>query len=422
MLLQQEKLVEYFENNGYPFASCTTTALINEMYDKLLIELSLIIEIGHYVILERVDADVDGKTKPSVISHLMLFKANSIYRQRNIDRGIRRLNRAGIVSITRQPYPALDTRGKWSIVIGAKDMPATSVSGVLGYADEKLSGDIEFSSRNIAGTGRAASFSVYVSESDREIEIYYREPFIGNVNIAPDIYSSWEKYDSTYSTREHKLGVNFPLSFELDSYIGLVVRRTVPGIAGSAVLHSEEFGLEGGLTYTTLNHPTLPTRGVKISTSITGEYLHRWGSNDTEEIGSNGGASAIMAIPTMMWLSLWFRAAGWGWLKPTIPPESDWEYIGGWQNLRGYRENQFSGCRLVWGTLEPRIIPVQSIHIFPFMDFGSYRDSEKWNTKIGYGAGVEFLYGGGVFSIEYGIGESRTLSGGLLHFGIRMEM
>ncbi len=419
---QQEQFVSLLENSGYPFASCTTAVNVSEREKYIGVFLKFIVEGGNFVRLQCLNAKVDGKTKQSVIAHLMLFHPDEIYRQKYIDAGAQRLRRVGIVALLGNPYPALDPKGEWTLVVKAKDLPTTSISGVLGYADDVLSGDFEFSAKNIFGTGRATTFSIYASEADRQVELSYREPFIASANIAPQLYSYWEKHDSTYFRREHKLGVEFPLSFEIDGYVGFITSRTSPGTAGASLSQSESFGLEGQIKFSTLDNPLLPRKGFYANGSATAEYIHRWGNEDIEEPGSKGEASALAAIPLAKWLSLWAKVAGSGWLAPILPPQTDWKFLGGWENLRGYRENQFSGSRLVWASAEPRIILQNTFHIFPFVDFGAFRDNEKWNTKIGYGGGIEYFFGTGVFSIEYGIGEDRTFSSGLLHFGIRMAM
>ena len=419
---QQEDFVSLLENSGYPFASCTTAVDVYENPSKIGVFLKFIIDEGEFVRLSRIHAEVDGKTKESVIAHLMLFHPEEIYRQQYIDEGTKRLRRSGIVSVDGSPYPALDPEGKWTLVVKAKDLPSTSISGIVGYADDILSGDFEFSAKNIFGTGRRASFYLYASEGDREIEFFYREPFIFKYNIAPQFYSLWEKHDSTYFSREHKLGVEFPLSFKLDGYLGFLTSRTVPGSAGASIDQSESFGLEANAKFSSLDNPILPRRGFMFKGSATAEYIHRWGDEDVEEPGSRGEFFSVDVFPVSKIISLWTKLHGWGWIVPTIPPSSDWGFLGGWSDLRGYRENQFSGCKIANASVEPRFVFQNTFHIFPFVDFGAFRDDEGWNVKFGYGAGIEYLFGAGVFSIEYGIGEGRTPSSGLLHFGIRMEM
>ncbi len=419
---QQEIFVDALENNGYPFASCTTSvSIVSADSEKIGVSLLFSIDEGEKVILQRLEAQIDGKTKGSVIRHYMLFRSGQLYRRNDIEKATSRLRKMRIVSVSSEPYPAMDSQGKWTLVVRAKDIPTTTVSGLLGYADDEISGDIEFSTRNFYGTGRIINFTLSAYEKNREIEIGYREPFLWNSNISPQISSKWTIKDSTYTKREHKLGVFIPLGYETDLYTGFITDRTVPGSANNSISDGESFGLEFSARYSTLDDAILPTEGIYLNGGATGQYIHYWGDENTIDFGSQGEGKVLTAFRWKLF-SLWIEISGWGWLVPILPQQSQWEYLGGWKNLRGYREDQFIGSKIFWGTIEPRFIPISGVHIFPFADVGGYRDYEKWHTKFGYGGGIEYRYGAGVFSIEYGIGEGRNFKNGLVHFGLRMNI
>jgi len=419
---QQEYFVNILENNGYPFASCTTSiAVLSESDEKIGVLLKVLIDEGEKVFLERLEVQTDGKTKSSVIEHFMLFHSWQLYRRNDIEKATARLRKMRIVSVSSEPYPAMDANGRWTLVVKTKDIRTTTVSGLLGYAEDEISGDIEFSTRNFYGTGRIINFNLSAYESDRKIEITYREPFLMKSNISPQIGSKWTIKDSTYTKREHKLGVFIPLGYETDFYLGFLTDRTVPNSMGGSISDGESFGLEFSIRYSTLDDAVLPTNGIYLDGGATGQYLHFWGDENTIDFGSKGNSKILTALKWKLF-TLWTEISCWGWIVPIMPEQSQWEYLGGWQNLRGYREDQFTGSRIVWGTIEPRFIPAAGVHIFPFADIGGYRDYEKWHTKFSYGGGIEYRYGAGVFSIEYGIGEGRNIKNGLIHFGLRMNL
>ncbi|RKZ32191.1 hypothetical protein DRQ33_06325 [bacterium] len=421
--LNQEKLVSKLENIGYPFASCSTELDIDQSNEIIPVDLNFVIDEGDKVILERLEAQITGNTKSSVIAHIMLFKSGELYRQNRIDKATTRLRRAGIVSVLGEPYPAMDPAGNWTLVVKCSDIPTTTVSGVLGYSEDELSGDFQFVSKNLLGTGRYIDFELSTYQEDREINFTYREPFLWDWNISPQFGSTWEIKDSSYISRQHSVGIFVPLRYELDAYFGMLTERIVPGpdLSRTGYSNQENFGMEVSFQYSTLDDPILPRKGFYLSSGATGEYLHYWGNQNKREFGSNGNAKLLMAFQWRK-LSLWLEFAGWGWIVPNLPEQSQWEYLGGWKNLRGYRKNQFAGIRIIRGTIEPRLIIVPGVHIFPFLDLGAYRDYSGWNIKPGYGAGIEYRYGAGVFSIEYGIGEGRNIKNGLIHFGLRMSI
>ncbi len=420
---QQEEIVSALEDRGYPFASCSTAVDLcgKSADDAIPVCVRFVVEQGHFVVLERLAAQVEGRTKPRVIAWGMLFKPKTVYRQSHIERGASRLRRMGIVSLVGEPYPALDAGGAWTLVVRCRDLPATSISGVVGYSEGGLSGDVEFNSRNLAGTGRRAKFYLSAAEGAKTISVYYLEPFVGALNVSPELSSEWAIYDSTYLRREHSAGVVLPVSFSLDGSFSIVCSRTVPGRAGYAVDNAESFGASAGLAVSTLNDPVLPTRGVMLEASCAAELIHRWGRSDELSLGIHGEGRLVAAIPAQR-ISLWIKGYAAGWLYPLLPPKSDWEHIGGWRTLRGYRERQFAGCRVACASVEVRLVPKRGVHLFPFVDLGAYGTGSGWSLKLGYGVGVEYRYGAGAFSLSYGLGEGRSPKQGLVHFGIRMEM
>ena len=414
---QESRFISLCEDNGFPFAYCEHSFRGNGNNT----EVHFHIDPGELVRLARIEPEIEGKTRPGVIAHLMLFKPNMMFSRAEIFRATARLRRAGIVTVSGEPYPALAPDGKWVLVLHCRDIPTTSASGVVGYYEGEFSGNFEFTSKNLFGTGRKVSFEFRADARTKEIEISYAEPFVFSANVSPEFGTKWLIAESSYVRREHTLGVKIPLSYETDWYLGVLAGRTTPDEANPDGTNQENYGAEMGVSYSSLDDAVLPGNGIFLKVSASGEYQRSWGGEDLRQFGATGSGNFLIARKKGRF-TIWLKGATWGWILPNLVDRSRWEFLGGWQNLRGYRQNQFAGIRIFWGTIEPRFILARGVHIFPFADIGGYRDLAGWNIKYSCGAGIEYRYRGGVFSIEYGIGEGVPLTRGLLHFGIRMNM
>ena len=100
--------------------------------------------------------------------------------------------------------------------------------------------------------------------------------------------------------------------------------------------------------------------------------------------------------------------------------------FGGATTLRGYREDQFTGNRLLWTNLEYRYLLGRRSYAFLFTDIGYYlRDEllalglvEATAVKIGYGLGITFETALGLLGVSYALGEGDTFNKGKIHFGL----
>jgi outer membrane protein insertion porin family len=101
---------------------------------------------------------------------------------------------------------------------------------------------------------------------------------------------------------------------------------------------------------------------------------------------------------------------------------SDHFWFGGFESLRGYRENQFHGTSIAWVNLEYRFIVGRNSRVFLFNDWGFYR-YDNANDSIsdiltGYGVGIRFDTPLGIMGVDYGLGKGDSFSTGKIHFGI----
>jgi outer membrane protein assembly factor BamA len=95
--------------------------------------------------------------------------------------------------------------------------------------------------------------------------------------------------------------------------------------------------------------------------------------------------------------------------------------------MRGYRENQFLGSRIVWTNLEYRFLMARHSFFFGFFDFGYYFHptiatsnitTSSENAKYGYGIGMRIETGLGIIGVSFAFGKGDNFSQAKLHFGL----
>jgi outer membrane protein assembly factor BamA len=102
---------------------------------------------------------------------------------------------------------------------------------------------------------------------------------------------------------------------------------------------------------------------------------------------------------------------------------SDLFRFGGTSSLRGYREEEFWGEKIAWLNLEYRYLLAPRSRVFLFFDGGYFYQKDREQKviedyKFGYGFGFRIETRLGVIGIDYGLGEGRGLTSGLVHVGL----
>jgi outer membrane protein insertion porin family len=108
---------------------------------------------------------------------------------------------------------------------------------------------------------------------------------------------------------------------------------------------------------------------------------------------------------------------------------SDLYRFGGATTMRGYRESQFVGSRVVWSNVEYRFSLARRSYVFGFFDTGYYYrpgDDAKGTAsaqavKYGYGIGLRVETALGNIGVSFALGEGDSFNQGKIHFGLMNE-
>jgi hemolysin activation/secretion protein len=99
--------------------------------------------------------------------------------------------------------------------------------------------------------------------------------------------------------------------------------------------------------------------------------------------------------------------------------------LGGLKSIRGFDEQAIFASSYAIGTLEFRYLLEQNSNLFVFLDQAYYENSSEdeliTDTPFGFGGGINFETGAGVFSLTYALGRqfenNISFRSGKLHFG-----
>ncbi len=441
-----EEALEYLENNGYPFCRVSIDSLIignNSDSSNAQLECFLRLHLGPKTAIDSIVVQGNTVTRRQVVIRELRLQSGEIYNQKKIERSQSRLLRSELFSEVDEPEIFLDKSGHGYLVFNVKEGNPNQLNAVLGYNPATsnqgkgyLTGLIDVAFRNLLGTGRVVE--AYWQKKDRrsqELRFHYVEPWVAGfpMNLGGGFQQAIQ--DTTFIKRNLLLEIEFPFSDVLTFNSDLGKEDVLPDSIGQILYQlprSNSWFSRLGFAYDTRNDYLNPSTGVLYQTQF--EYARKKVSTvpflgeNLMEAGTFRRDRWIVDfeayVTTFRWQTMLFGLHG-RQVKSTEKhiSVSDLFRFGGTGSLRGYREEEFWGEKIAWLNLEYRYLLAPRSRVFLFFDGGYFyhKDRERKITedyKTGYGFGLRIETRLGIIGIDYGLGQGRGLTSGMVHVGL----
>ncbi len=432
-----EKSLQYLENKGFPFASLKIQSLVFG-YDKdsnSVVQVYLKIKTGKLSKIDKVKIIGNTKTKKSVIINTLRLQKGEVYSQQKIDEIPDLLNKLRFFEPVPKPDYYVNSKDEGILEITVKEKSTNNFDGILGYIpaskkNEKgyFTGFVNISLRNILGTGRAAGLKWQKENSvSQELELKYLEPWLFNFPFNLNLYLYQRKQDSTYVKRRYGGTLEYLATKNISASLIAENETVIPAINITEVSNSNSIntGLMFKLDYR--NDILIPQKGIYLSTLYKFKSKNVNGSSDKINLQQYELNFAIYySIFTNQVAAFNVHAKE---LQGKSFEESDYFRLGGANSLRGYREQQFFGNRVLWSNLEYRFLLSQSSYFFLLYDTGYFLRNGNKNLNIAkiseyksaYGVGLSIDTALGIMRISYALASGNSFSDGLIHFGLLNE-
>jgi outer membrane protein insertion porin family len=436
-------ILDDFENRGFPFASIAVNSIYiyqDTSESKSLADIYISINAGAKSQINRVEVVGNSKTKTDFILKSSGIKLGEEYSQSKIDEIPIRLNRLRFFDLTEKPTYYFNTANEGILRISIKERQTNNFDGIIGYVPSASSGEKGFFTgflnvalRNLFGTGRNALFR-WQSESklSQEFEIRYLEPWVFNFPLNFETTLFQRKQDTTYVQRSFSGKLEYLATHQISASL-LVGTESVIATESSAgnFFTDNSSSLTTGINFKidSMNDFYNPTSGVYFSNT----YMY---TNKKINNKLNSFSSGLQRFEFDLayvhqfineqaaYLSVHLRE-----LRGGNYGISDFYFLGGTNSLRGYRERQFYGNRIIWSNLEYRFLLSLKSYAFVFYDNGYFLRSEDISKsifetssfKMGYGFGIKIETGIGVLGVSFALAKGDSFSDGKIHFGIVNE-
>jgi len=444
-LLEQDiqTLLQQYENKGFPLSKIAVQNIsFADSADEMSVTVHLHIDEGKALRISEIHIEGNKTTKDYVIIREARVRENELFRGDLPERIKRRLDHLQLFSSVPLPELYLIQEKQAGLLVRVVEGNQNNFDGVLGYIPSTVSGGsgyitglVNLSLRNLFGTGRKLSVRWYQeTKSSQETELHYFEPWIASYPFNAQLGFFQRKQDSTFVQMQYDIATELMISEEFSVGISFSQNSVYPTSrydGSKAIAESRTASWGVSVRYDSRDNPVTPTNGILYSTEYQNGTKQTL-SSDAFPIGSKSTTRRVV-FDLSYYLSPFLRQiiASELHLRDFSSGNidmSDLFRLGGATTLRGYREGQFLGSRLLWTNLEYRYLVTPLSFFFAFLDLGyiapfsngsGLRISEQ--NKIGYGIGVRMESALGLIGVSIALGEGDTFSTAKIHIRLINE-
>lgn len=445
-LIMMDKIVSYYENNGYPFAKVFLDSMLISGNN---LKAGLRCDSGKQVVVDTILNMGNLEIEPEVLYSILGVFPGEMYNEMNIQNISKRI--AGTKFI-REKSPAFVsfTDDGAVITVTLDKRPVSSFDGIVGFMPDYqnegkifVTGDINLSLTN----------ALMLSEN---LKLQWRQPLRGTQDLKTSLELPWLIYvplgfswdfyllkkDSSYITTDHKpvLFYSGKNSVKTGLYVNYFRSRLISSDRNSNPDQWPQFCdmniTSPGLKFE-YNSGLKKTRGARdfrasLDLSAGKKVILKNSSFDDQlyqDIQLNSFRFRIetdlsASIPFGRNNIIFIRNVSGAIQAPQLF-QNELFMLGGLNRLRGFEENRFFASLFTLQSLEYRFMIDETSMFILFVDAAylekSIRNSFSVLHPIGIGAGLTLETGAGIFSLLYAIGKTDhapfDFSSSKIHFG-----
>ena len=445
----EEKLIRYYENNGYPFASVKLDSIVIED-GKISAQLHL-----EKNVLEKIDSVViKGNAKiSSVYMYTYLgIKPGSLYNEGQLKKVNTRLAELPFIRSTK-PATIIFTDKFNKLILNLEKKRASQFDGIIGVLPDNktgkvlFTGDVALKLQNGLGRGELIDMNwqrLQTQTQDLKLRLVY--PFLFHTPFGVDYTFKLYKKDTTFLELDQNIGVQYMLiggnyikvfyDNKTSTLLSTSQYQYATTLPPNADVSTNMYG--AGVKYEKLDYRLNPRKGYSIlmNVSVGTKYIKKNAKlsdslyKDIKDFKStvyNGDfqGSVFLPVTTRSTVRIGGQAA---YLYGKDIFQNELFRIGGLKSLRGFDEESIYASSYAILSVEYRYILEQNSYLYLFGDQAYYENNAVTLSLVGhdkpygFGVGISFQTKAGIFSISYALGSQQgnpiEVKSGKIHFGI----
>ena len=426
-----EKIIVYYENNGYPFASAKLDSI---NFENAHVAAKLKVEKNIFIKLDSLVTEGSGKVSQKFLLRYLGIKNGMPYNTAVFMGVSKKIKQLPFVTEKKPPVIQLtDKQNKLFLFLEKKN--ASQFDGIVGILPNDkgktvFTGDLKIKLvSTIFKSGETVDIQwrrLQTQTQDLKASLIY--PYIGGLPVGADYNIKIYKKDTTFLDVNNAIGLNY--YFSGLNYIKVFYKQrnanliSTSGLSNITVLPeyadvvTKAYGL--GLFLEKLDYKFNPRKGVGINIQ---------GSVGSRQIKKNPKINDV-AYSTLDLKTSQYQVEGtavgyvnivknhvvklssqFGTVFGNTIYKNELFRIGGLRTMRGFDEESIYASVYVIPTIEYRFLFEKNSNLFLFAE-GAYYENHSVNNRyddkpISVGAGINFETKAGIFNLSYAIGKQQ---------------
>jgi translocation and assembly module TamA len=442
-----KKCLEYYENNGYPFAAIKLDSL---SIQNEKIEAGLVAETGDLFTIDSVSFKGNARISNRFLFNYIGVKPGDLFNESIIQKISTRIKELPFLT-EQKPSDVFLLQNVGLIRLYLSERKASAFSGLIGFLPNNnktgkllLTGEANLKLKNSLGRGESIEADWRrLQAGTQNLHIRLAYPFVFNTPFGLDGMFELYKRDSTFINVHGNLGIQYLMKgtdylkvfaeFRSSNLLSTSNLQNLLVLPDYADVSSRLYGLE--MNVTRLDYRLNPRKGLRfIARLSTGtrniqknpslnQELYKELTLNSVQFSGNIDFDWYIPLFNRATVNIGFSGAA---IKGTDLFENELTRIGGINSLRGFDDESIFASSFGIMNLEYRYLIEENSFLFLFGN-AAYYENKVTNRNIsdlpyGFGAGLSFQTKPGIFSISYALGsqfgkpvEFRTAK---VHFGI----
>jgi len=442
----ENKIVSYYENNGYPFAGVAFQ--VDSIFQDS-VNASWNVKTGPMITFDSIV--MKGKYKPSgnFVSSWLNIDNGKPYDEKKIAASRQRLSISDLIE-EEKPMQVHFSNGKAKIYLYLKKKKANQFDGILGFSPDAanpakivFNGDMNLKLANSFNHGDVIAMRWKSSANQsQEMNVKASVPFLFGLPMGLNGYLDIYRRDTTYVKTKQHYGVNFftgiatEIEFFAENTENRVLDQSIFEAATVLPTWADSRTTAGGLRiyWPSVDQLIIPHTGfiAEVEASVGNKKMivsseappQLYDDVDMESVVWKSTGALSLFKPVLGSLHI-MGSSRFGFTDASELFENDLFLIGGLQLMRGFDEKSLPVSAYSVSTAELRFFLEKFSYLALFADYGATRQmvNKQFQNKYYFstGAGLTFSTKAGIFSLFYALGKQNpgdfSIRNGKVHFG-----
>lgn len=442
----QQKMLDYLESNGYPFAKIKLDSVSIDNHE---LTASLKVYKGPLYKIDSIRNYGTAKISSIFLQRYLGILNGSIYKKEKLQTISKKINDLSYVQ-EKQPWnlTLLGTGSTLNVYLAPKRSSEINVlvgflpsSTQLANNKMQITGEANINLKNSLGGGESIGLNwQQIQVKSPRLDLSFQQPYLFGSPFGVNFNFNLFKKDSSYVNINMQLGAQYALSSSQSGSVFIqnfqtnVLTMDTLTIKSTHTLPNEADirSINLGLNYEWYNtdYRFNPRNGNEVQISVVaGSKKIKKNSviiqlkddsdpgfdfnslYDTVQLNSyqfhiKGTLSHYFKLSRASTLK---TALNGGWFQSPNIFRNELFQIGGYKLLRGFDEESIFASQYAVGTLEYRYLVGRNSYMFCFFDGGWSKNAASYantsNTYWGTGIGMAFETKAGIFNISYAVGK-----------------